>query len=103
MRLLMTVMVLCSSLSAFAASVKITSFVYVAREHNLAELCGVVEGAVSPSFIKLKIDHLGRRPGVYNTVAGDDGRFCQAVITYRGEAEASLMMNPVVVTQALVK
>jgi hypothetical protein len=102
MRLLLILSLLCSSLSAFAASVKITSFVYVAREQYLAELCGVVEGGEAPSFIRLKIDHLGRRPAIYNTVAGNDGRFCQAVVTYRGEAEASVMGSGVT-TNALVK
>lgn len=79
-----------ASFNSLAASVKITSFVYVRNDRYLAELCGVVEGESSPSFVKLNVDYKGSRPAVYNAVAGADGKFCQALITYRGEAEATV-------------
>jgi hypothetical protein len=90
MRKLAFLFLLLASFSSLAASVKITSFVYVRNDRYLAELCGVVEGASSPSFVKLNVDFKGSRPAVYNAVAGEDGKFCQALITYRGEAEATV-------------
>lgn len=85
---------LIASTSVFAATVKITSFNYVnnvGQNSPLAELCGQVEGATAPSFIQLTVDHKSSKPAFYNTVAGANGRFCVAVITYRGTAEASLI------------
>lgn len=81
-----------ASTAAQAATVKVTSFVYVRNDQYLAELCGVVSDAKSsPAFVKLHVDYKGSRPAVYNTLAGADGKFCQALITYRGEAEASVI------------
>jgi hypothetical protein len=85
-----------SSLSSMAASVKITSFNYVRGADTafspLAELCGRVTDATSvPTFIQVLVDHKANRPGTYNTLAGTDGKFCLAVITYRGTAEVSIV------------
>lgn len=87
---------LLSSISAYSATVKITSFNYVnisgAPNSPLAELCGKVEGAEkSPSFIKVIVDAGSRKPASYNTLADDKGNFCLAVLTYRGNADVSLM------------
>ena len=83
--------VLLTSVGASAATVEITSFVYIRNNQYLAELCGVVKDAESPSFVRLHVDYKGTRPAVYNAVAGEDGKFCHALITYRGEVEASLL------------
>ena len=79
------------SFSATAATVKITSFLYVNDAGRMAEICGVVEEMVAaPTFVKIKVDPGSNRPGSYSAIAGDDGKFCLAVVTYRGTAEASL-------------
>lgn len=97
MKTMMAIALLVTSVSAFSASVKITSFNYVRTTNDtyrapLAELCGVVEGASSsPSFVNVQIDHKTKNPASYNTVADANGKFCVAVITYRGTAEASVM------------
>lgn len=85
-----------ASLSTFAASVNITSFNYVrttgdAFHAPLAELCGTVEGVTGMTFVKVVVDHKSSRPANYNTVVDADGKFCMAVITYRGTAEANVM------------
>lgn len=80
-----------ATLPVFAASVKVTSFNWIRSGEPHAELCGLVEGATqAPSFIRVVVDHRSARPAVYNTLAGSDGKFCLAVITYRGTAETSL-------------
>jgi len=95
-KLLLCATLLCS-FTSFAASVKITSFNYVRTSNDayrapLAELCGRVEGATSEmTFVKVSVDPRSNRPGSYNTVAGSDGKFCLAVITYTGLAEASAL------------
>lgn len=79
------------STSAFAASIKITSFTMVRSGDPTAELCGAVSEATEvPTFVRVVVDHRSNRPGVYNAVAGADGKFCMSVITYRGTAEASI-------------
>ncbi len=91
MKKLIALVTLLAATSSFAASVRVTSFVYLRSGEPQAELCGVVEGATStPSFIRAQIDHRTARPATYNTVAGSDGRFCVFVVTYRGTAEVSL-------------
>ncbi len=58
----------------------------------LAELCGMVEGATaSPSFVRVLVDPKSKNPASYNTLAGIDGKFCLAVITYRGTADVSVI------------
>ena len=94
MKLIVGILLLGISLSTIAASVKVTSFKYVRNAgdaiHPLAELCGVVEGATSsPTFVKVLVDK-AKNPAVYNTVAGTEGNFCVAVITYRGSAEVTV-------------
>ncbi len=97
---------LLSSISSFAATVKVTSFNYIRSQgdsfHPLAELCGKVEGGANPSFVRVQIDPKASNPASYNTVAGADGNFCVAVITYRGSAEVSLIGENAS-TQALIK
>jgi hypothetical protein len=69
----------------------------------LAEICGQVEGAVSaPAFVSIKVDPSTNKAASYNTVAGADGKFCMAVITYRGRAEASVM-GDAATTEAIIK
>ncbi len=91
--LLMSLVAVCFAGSVFAApNVKITSFTYPAQGQVYAELCGLVEGAESsPTFVRVTVDHKSNRPGIYNAIAGKDGKFCTTVITYRGTAEAVVM------------
>ena len=95
------------SFASIAVTVKVTSFNYVRNQndlyHPLAELCGLVEGATSaPSFVQVLVDPKSKEPASYNTIAGKDGKFCLAVITFRGNAEVSLM-NENASTEALIK
>ena len=91
------------SSSAFAASVKITSFNYVRSGEALAELCGTVtDSATTPAFVRVQIDHTSNRPATYNTLTDDAGRFCVAVVTFRGTAEARVMNQTAPVVQALI-
>jgi hypothetical protein len=99
--------ILVFSFASMAASVKVTSFNYVRNQndlyHPLAELCGLVEGATaSPSFVQVLVDPKSKTPGSYNTVAGKDGKFCVAVITFNGKADVSLM-NENASAQAFIK
>lgn len=84
------------SFSAFGATVKVGSFNYIRTSQNfsspLAELCGSVSGATSsPTFVRVHVDPQSSNSAIYNTLAGDDGKFCLALITYRGRAEVSLI------------
>lgn len=104
MKSILALALLTLSVSAFSATVKITSFQFIRTSNDvmapLAELCGVVEGAVgtTPSYVSAKIDVKSNKPAYYNTITGTDGKFCMAVITYRGTAEVSLMGQKSVVT-----
>ena len=80
---------LLASFASFAATVKITSYTFVKRP--LAELCGQVEGHNGMTFVKVIVDNDGSKPANYNTVVDGDGKFCIAVITYRGTADAVIM------------
>ncbi len=96
MKLFLSMALLAFSISAFSASVKVTSFNYIRQSQDMlnpvAELCGLVEGAsTSPSFVHVLVDSKGNNSASYNTYAANDGRFCLVVITYRGTAEVSLV------------
>lgn len=94
MKKILGLVCLFASVSAFAASVKITSFNYIRTGDTLspiAELCGSVEGAVAPSFVEVSVDVGSSKRAMYNTFAGTNGKFCLIVATYRGTAEAVVM------------
>lgn len=97
MKTLLAAGLLALSFSSFAATVKITSFNFVRTNQDnfpspLAELCGQVSDATTaPTYVNIMVDPGTKNPGSYNTLAGTDGKFCVAVITYRGRAEASIM------------
>ncbi len=91
------------STSVLATSVRITSFNYVRSGEALAELCGTVSDATTtPSFVRVQIDHTSNRPATYNTLTDTNGRFCVAVVTFRGTAEASVMNQNAPVVEALI-
>lgn len=91
------------STSAFAASVRITSFNYIRSGEALAELCGTVTDSTStPAFVRVQVDHTSNRPATYNTLTDETGRFCVAVVTYRGTAAASVMNQNAPITTALI-
>lgn len=108
MKMILALALFVSSISAFSATVKVTSFNFVRTSNDnffspLAELCGTVEGATAaPSFVKVLVDPKSKNPGSYNTVAGADGKFCIAVITFRGTADVTVMGENAV-TSASVK
>lgn len=96
MKKIFGVLLTLSAFSAMATSVKVTSFNYIRVNndinHPLAELCGKVEGATAhPTFIRVLIDPKSKEPATYNTLAGEDGKFCLSVITYRGNAEVGII------------
>lgn len=104
MKSILAVALLVSSVSAFSATVKVTSFNFIRTSNDvmapLAELCGVVEGAITsaPSYVSAKIDPKSGKPASYNTITDSEGKFCMAVITYRGTAEVSIMGQKSIVT-----
>lgn len=95
MKKILGLVCLFASVSAFSATVKITSFNYIRTgnvQSPIAELCGAVEGVTSaPTFVQVTVDQKTTRPGHYNTHAGTNGKFCMTVVTYRGTAEAELI------------
>lgn len=109
MKVLLTASLFLASVSAFAASVKVTSFNMIRTSTEptsfispLAELCGVVEGGSVPTFVRVLVDPKTKQPASYNTVADADGKFCVAVITYRGSADVTIIGQSAV-TKAFVK
>jgi hypothetical protein len=102
MKSVLALALLVFSFSTIAATVKITSCQYIRTSNDmaslLAELCGLVEGGASPSFVRILVDHKTNKPATYNTVAGADGKFCATVTTYRGTAEVSRFGEKSVVT-----
>ncbi len=72
-------------------TVEIKSFLMAGTRTRAAEICGKVSGMTS-SFVtaKVLVDPKSDRPGTYNVIVGDDGKFCVTVITYTGRAEAIL-------------
>jgi hypothetical protein len=71
--------------------VTITSFVLIGQNTPAAELCGKVSGAATEfSVVRVVVDPNSKHPAVYNVLAGQDGAFCAAVMTYYGEASASV-------------
>ena len=84
-----------STSTAFAAdNVKIVSFYYLETGANrtpAAELCGVLAQPTGKAeMVKVTADPKGKQPGIYNTWAGKDGKFCTVLATYTGSAEAEL-------------
>lgn len=108
MKKLLALVALLFATSSIAASVKINSFYYVRTAPNntynvLAELCGNVSETELPAFVKLEIDYNGNNPGSYSTVADDNGNFCLTVITYRGQARASVIGQDAKTTAKITK
>lgn len=90
MKMKVALFALLVSASALAADIKITSFIYVSNTSRVAELCGVVTENEGHAHIRVTVDHKSSRPGIYNTIAGKDGKFCMIVHTFSGLAEAKL-------------
>jgi hypothetical protein len=74
------------------AKVELSSFVMAGARTRAAEICGRVAGGAktAPTFIRITVDEKSAKPGVYNVVAGPDGAFCVAVVSYYGSAVAAL-------------
>lgn len=98
-----------ASVSSFAATIKVTSFNFIRTSGDgfyspLAELCGKVEGATSnPTFVNVLVDPSTNKPASYNTLTDANGKFCVAVITFKGRAEASIIGDATATTEALIK
>jgi hypothetical protein len=72
-------------------SVVITSFNLTGNNSHVGEICGQVTGAGSDySVVRVSVDPSEKAPGIYNVLAGADGSFCTVVVTYTGQAEASV-------------
>lgn len=85
------------SASAFAAVVTVDSFMMIQNGSPMAELCGTVSGATeTKTAVRVVSDPRTNRPGVYNTFAGADGKFCLALVTYSREVGISADGSPVV-------
>lgn len=86
--------------SAFAAAteeqkVEITSFIMAGSRTRAAELCGKVTGSTADWLaVRVVVDPKTDKPGVYSALVGRDGRFCMTVVTYSGQAEASIGWGP---------
>lgn len=81
-----------SSVFASEPTVKITSFVYNGQDKRAAELCGIVfDQTTTPTFVQVVVDQTTNRPANYNTLVGPDGKFCIAVVTFRGTAIAKIL------------
>lgn len=76
-----------------APSVAITTFVLQQGNTHLAELCGKVTGGGSTTIVKLSIDPDTGKPATYYVLAGPDGLFCSAVVTYNGTADAAIAVG----------
>jgi hypothetical protein len=71
--------------------VEITSFIAAGSRTRAAELCGKVTGSTAEWLaVRVVVDPKTDRPGVYNTLVGKDGKFCTTVVSYSGQAEASI-------------
>jgi hypothetical protein len=84
--------------SAFAGglSVKIDSFTLIDQTLRLGELCGTV--TVTPEVrtkigdyiaVTVTADPKTGNPGLYNTLASQQGTFCTIILTYTGTATAT--------------
>ncbi len=90
-KLMMTIALGLMSSTVLAADVKITSYLYVNNERRVAEICGVVTGSeTSTSFVQITVDHKSKRPAVYNTLSGPNGKFCTIVNSLHGTAIAEV-------------
>ena len=103
MKIILWLAVFMVSISAFAAGVKVTSFNYIRSGQYYAEICGLVEESNGDTkFIRIEVDPKENKPAIYNTVAGKDGKFCAVIVTYKGQAEASLF-DEAVITKATIE
>ena len=85
-------LVLVFSTSAFAATVKITSFYQVnGQGSKISELCGKVEGMTEKTaMVKVTADPRSKHPGIYNVIVGPEGTFCLTLTTWWGEADVAM-------------
>lgn len=93
MKTILIFLVTLASVNAFAEEpkVEITSFVLTGSRTRTAELCGKVTGSTREWLaVRVAVDPKTERPGIYNTLVGKDGKFCTTVVTYAGEADASI-------------
>jgi hypothetical protein len=84
---------LLSAASGFAATpptLTLTSFRYAGGNTRAAELCGVVTGGREHEHVRVTVDPDTDGPGYYNLFTEQDGRFCVAVVTWTGRAQASV-------------
>ena len=78
---------------ATAPSVQITTFVKQPGNTHLAELCGKVTGGGAMTLVKISVDPDSGKPGTYYVVAGPDGLFCTALVTYNDTADATIAVG----------
>jgi hypothetical protein len=80
-----------SDAPAGQAGVAITSFIIADNNMHVGEICGRVTGSAADySIVRLTVDPSESKPAIYNALAGGDGAFCAAVVTFTGRADASV-------------
>lgn len=80
-----------NAVAAEEPKVEITSFIAAGARTRAAELCGKVSGSAADwVVVRVLVDPKTERPGVYNALVGKDGKFCTTVVSYSGQAEASI-------------
>ncbi len=88
----LTIGLFCTVTTAYASeqSVEVTSFKFAVTRGHVAELCGKVSGIEGLSLIKILVDPKSKNPANYTVVVDSNGSFCTSLVTYSGEAEASV-------------
>ena len=93
-RLLIVSLFLIMGSIASASTVKVTSFRFVdsGRYYSAAaEFCGqLVAPTGKYEMIKIISDPASKNPAHYFAWSGKDGKFCQMIATFTGQAEAEL-------------
>ena len=81
-----------AAFSAVVPTVVVTSFLMAGPQTNAAAICGQVYGALPSALtvVQINVDPNTVRPSTYQVLAGPDGRFCSAIVTWYGAATASV-------------
>lgn len=77
-----------------AAKVTITSFEFPMARTRTAEVCGKVENAALPAFVRLEVDYDSDYQVPYNVPVGEDGIFCTVVVSLKARARGVLWHMP---------
>lgn len=89
---ILTAVLFLSVSTAFALEpkVEVTSFKFAVSKGYIAELCGKVTGIEGLNLVKILVDPKSKKPANYTVMVDGDGSFCTALVTFYGQAEASI-------------